>query len=91
MIGRRQIITLLGGAAAWPLAVRAQSERMRRVGVLMPGAADDPENLASLARFKNRLRELNWIEGRTVAIEQRFAESRTADWLIGGTSAMVEW
>ena len=72
---RRAFITLLGGAAAWPLAARAQSERMRRVSVLIGGAADDPADLASLARFKNRLRELNWIEGRTVAVEQRFAVS----------------
>src|SRR6516164_3577805 len=72
---RREFITLLGGAAAWPLAARAQSERMRRVSVLIGGAADDPADLASLARFKNRLRELNWIEGSTVAFEQHSAES----------------
>ena len=77
MIRRRGFITLLGGAAAaWPLAARAQqSGGMRRVGVIMATTADDPDGLASLARFKNRLRELNWIEGRTVAVEQRFAES----------------
>jgi len=76
MIRRREFITLLGGAAAWPVAARAQqSDRMRRVGVIMATTADDPDGLASLARFKNRLRELNWIEGRTVAIEQRFAVS----------------
>ena len=74
---RREFITLLGGAAAaWPVAARAQqSGRMRRVGVIMAAAADDPDGLASLARFKNRLRELNWIEGLTVAVEQRFAVS----------------
>ena len=74
---RRDFITLLGGAAAaWPVAARAQqSGRMRRVGVIMATTADDPDGLARLALFKNRLRELNWIEGRTVAVEQRFAES----------------
>jgi len=72
---RREFITLLGGAAAWPLAARAQSERMRRVSVLIGGAADDPADLASLARFKNRLRELNWIEGPMFEVEQHSAES----------------
>jgi putative ABC transport system substrate-binding protein len=73
---RRDFITLLGGAAAWPLSARAQQpERVRRIGVLMGGDENDPDGLASLARFKNRLRELNWIEGRTVAVEQRFAQS----------------
>ena len=76
MIRRRGFITLLGGAAAWPVAARAQqSDRMRRVGVIMATTADDPDGLARLALFKNRLRELNWIEGRTVAVEQRFAVS----------------
>jgi putative tryptophan/tyrosine transport system substrate-binding protein len=55
---RRQFITLLGGAAAWPLAARAQQgERVRRIGVLMNLAADDPEGQARVAAFLQGLQE----------------------------------
>jgi putative tryptophan/tyrosine transport system substrate-binding protein len=59
-VNRRKFITLLGGAAAaWPLAVRAQQgERMRRIGVLMNLAADDPESSARLTAFVQGLQEL---------------------------------
>jgi len=72
---RREFITLLGGAAAtWPLAARAQqAERLRRVGVLMGGAADDPDDLARLAGFKQGLERLGWSEGRNLQIDIRFA------------------
>ena len=69
-VKRREFITLLGGAAAWPLAVRAQQgERMRRIGVLMPAAADDPESQARLAAFHRGWR--NWAGpiGRNVRID----------------------
>ena len=53
---RREFIALLGGAAAWPLAARAQqAERVRRVGVLMNSAADDPEGQARMAAFRQGL------------------------------------
>jgi putative tryptophan/tyrosine transport system substrate-binding protein len=71
---RREFITLLGGAAAaWPLAARAQqSERVRRIGVLMPLAADDAEGQARLAAFLQGLRELGWTDGRNVRIDTRW-------------------
>ena len=60
---RREFITLLGGAAAWPLAARAQQgERVRRIGVLMSLAADDPEGQARLAAFLQGLQQLGWTD-----------------------------
>ena len=71
---RREFITLLGGAAAWPLAARAQQgERMRRIGVLMTSAADDPEGQARVAAFLQGLQQLGWTEGRNVRIDTRWA------------------
>jgi putative tryptophan/tyrosine transport system substrate-binding protein len=73
-VKRRDFITLLGAVAAWPLAVRAQqAERMRRIGVFMPGVADDPEYQARNAGFLQRLGELGWIVGRNVRIDYRWA------------------
>ena len=73
---RREFITLLGGAAAgWPLAARAQrGGKLPTIGLLSASSADTvPENRAAFVR---RLQELGWIEGRTVAIEYRYAEGR---------------
>ena len=59
-IGRRKFLATLGGAAAWPLAARAQQgERMRRIGVLMNLAADDPEGLARVTAFAQGLQQLD--------------------------------
>jgi len=70
---RREFILLFGGAAAWPLAVRAQQpERMRRIGVLLPSAADDPEYQARMKAFSERLAQLGWVEGRNIQIEKRW-------------------
>jgi ABC-type uncharacterized transport system substrate-binding protein len=70
---RRQFITLLGGAAAaWPLAARAEGERIRRIGVLMTLAADDPEGQARLTAFVQGLQELGWTDGRNVRIDYRW-------------------
>ena len=74
MIGRREVMTLLGGAAAWPLAARAQQpERMRRIGLLMTLAADDPEAQARNAAFLQALGELGWTVGRNVQIDYRWS------------------
>jgi putative ABC transport system substrate-binding protein len=75
-IRRREFITLLGGtAAAWPLAARAQqSAKLPTIGFLGPNTATVMSQWVNA--FVQRLRELGWIEGRTVAIEYRFAEGR---------------
>jgi putative tryptophan/tyrosine transport system substrate-binding protein len=75
---RRELITLLGGAAAasvsWPLPARAQQrERIRLVGLLWGLAADDPESQRRFAAFAGGLRELGWTEGKNVAFELRYA------------------
>ena len=67
---RRDFITLVGGAAAWPLSARAQQpERARRIGVLMNFAADDSEGQARLAAFLQELQQLGWTDGRNVRID----------------------
>jgi ABC-type uncharacterized transport system substrate-binding protein len=71
---RREFITLLGGAViAWPLAARAQQERIRRIGVLHSLASDDPEGQARLTAFVQGLQELGWTDGRNVRIDYRWA------------------
>jgi putative ABC transport system substrate-binding protein len=73
---RREFITLLGGAATWPLAARAQqAEKMRRIGVLMSFAANDPEAQLRVAAFEKGLQDLRWAEGRNLRIEYRWAEN----------------
>ena len=71
---RREFITLVGGAAAWPFAARAQQrERMRRIGVLMSTAADDPEGQARLAAFLQGLQQWGWTVGRNLQIDYRWS------------------
>jgi putative ABC transport system substrate-binding protein len=75
---RRDFISLVGGAAAWPLAARAQQpEQMRRVGVLMNRAADETEGQARLAAFQQALQQLGWSNGRNVRIDIRWGEDDT--------------
>jgi ABC-type uncharacterized transport system substrate-binding protein len=100
---RRQLITLLGGAAAWPLGARAQqADKVPTIGFLgtTTAAAWGPWTAA----FVQRLRELGWIEGRNLAIEYRWADGRTGrfaeiaaefvrlkvDVIVAGGSAAVE-
>jgi putative ABC transport system substrate-binding protein len=72
-IERRKFLATLGGAAAaWPLAVRAQQERMRRIGVLMSISEDDPLAQARVATFRQALVELGWTEGRNLTITWRW-------------------
>src|SRR5262245_25612621 len=71
---RREFVTLLGGAAAWPLAARAQQgEGMRRIGVLLNVAADDPMGQARVAAFAQGLQAAGWYDGRNVRIDTRGA------------------
>jgi putative ABC transport system substrate-binding protein len=71
---RREFISLLGGAAAWPLAAWAQQpDRMRRIGVLSGSAEDDPNGKAWIAALQEGLEKLGWREGRNVQIDYRFA------------------
>jgi ABC-type uncharacterized transport system substrate-binding protein len=78
---RRQFITLLGGAAvAWPLAASAQqSERMRRIGVLLPATADDPVWQTRFGAFLQGLQQSGWSIGQNVRIETRWATINAAE------------
>jgi putative ABC transport system substrate-binding protein len=80
MMRRRDLVSLLGGAViAWPIVTRAQqTERMRRIGVLM-GVANDSEGQARIAAFKQVLQTLGWTEGTNVQIDVRWAEGNVAD------------
>ena len=70
---RRHFITLLGGAAAWPLAARAQQgQRMRRIGVLMAGDENDPERKTFVSAFTQALAGLGWTDGRNVRMDLRW-------------------
>src|SRR5262249_30652665 len=72
---RREFISLIGGAvAAWPLAARAQrAERMRRIGVLLPATADDPQRQVWFGAFLQGLAQSDWIIDRNVQIDTRWA------------------
>jgi putative tryptophan/tyrosine transport system substrate-binding protein len=73
-VKRREFITLLGGAAAWPLAARAQQpQQMRRIGVLMGWNETDREAQSNLAAFVQALQQLGWTDGRNMRIDYRWS------------------
>ena len=77
---RRAFITLLGSAAAWPLAARAQQgEQVRRIGILLPVAADDAEFQTRVGAFLQGLQQLGWAIGRNVRIDTRWAGANAAE------------
>src|SRR5436190_1118029 len=77
---RREFISLLGGAAAWPLAAHAQQpDRIRQIAVLAPLPEGDPEMTARLAGFRRGLEKRGWSEGRNVRMDSRFAPDSSAD------------
>jgi len=71
---RRAFIAGLGGAAAWPLAARAQTDRVRQIGTLMNFAATDQVGQGMLGAFRQRLQSLGWDDGRNVRITERYAD-----------------
>jgi hypothetical protein len=91
---RREFISLLGGAAAWPLAARAQQgRRMRRVGALMPYAANDPHAQARNAAFLQGLQQLGWTVGTMAAawsIAAYAQESATMPATSGTTASLPQ-
>ena len=77
---RRQFITLFGGATTWPLVARAQqSERMRRVQVLVGYGGTDLEGQGRVGAFRDGLKALGWIDGRNVSLGVHFSASTPTD------------
>ena len=81
-IRRREFVALLGGAAAWPLAARAQQrDRVQRIGVLLPSAETDEQSLSTMRLTRDELQKLGWIEGRNMQLDflfgDNFDENRT--------------
>ena len=76
MIRRREFITVLGGAASWPLAAHAQQgDRVRRIGVLSLGDENDPVQKTFVSAFTQALADLGWTDGRNVRIDLRWADA----------------
>src|SRR6516164_5359446 len=88
---RRQFLTLLGGAAAWPLAARAQqsTSTVRRIGFLLPGGPRTTVVRGQLEAFRQGLKEYGWIEGQNISVEYRFAEGKE-DALPGIAAELVQ-
>jgi putative tryptophan/tyrosine transport system substrate-binding protein len=75
---RRDLIKLVGGAAAWPMAARAQGGPMRRVGALFSGREDDPLVKLQVAAFEQALQARGWVKGRNVQFDYRWAAADDA-------------
>lgn len=75
---RREFIGLLGSSVAWPLAARAQQQKLSRIGVLTGIAANDAETKARVAAFSQELQRLGWVEGRDVRFDIRGSAGQTA-------------
>jgi putative ABC transport system substrate-binding protein len=89
MMRRREFITLLGGAAAWPLAARAQQgERMRRIGVLMLYPENDPQGQLRVTSFRQGLEKLGWSVGRNVQIDFQWGLG-DADWIRSAAAQLL--
>jgi putative ABC transport system substrate-binding protein len=86
MIGRRTFVAGLGSAVVWPMAARAQQgDRVRRIGVLMGGDENDPEQKRRLTAFTQVLAELGWTDGRNARMDLRFgADSNRRAWAQAG-------
>jgi putative ABC transport system substrate-binding protein len=82
-MNRRDFITLVGGAAAWPLAARAQQTKSARIGFL--GVDSASNHAPRLAAFRAGLRDLGWVEGRNIQIELRWADGN-----YGAVTALAE-
>ena len=79
ILQRRELITLLGGAAAWPLAAHAQQrDRVRRIGVLMAFDENDPAGKLRVSAFTQALASLGWTDGRNVRIDFRWGAAATS-------------
>jgi putative ABC transport system substrate-binding protein len=79
-IGRRELLVALGGAAAWPLAARAQQgDRMRRIGIVMPFAKGDSEGEARIRAFKQELAKLGWTDTGNIQFDERWPADNMDD------------
>ena len=88
-VKRRDFIALIGGAAAWPLAARAQQPaRVRTIGFLLPGGSRTTVVRPQLEAFRQGLKEYGWIEGQNISVEYRFAEGKE-DALAGIAAELV--
>ena len=86
---RRQFITLLGGAAAWPLTARAQQPAVRRIGVLMLYPENDPEGQLRATAFRQGLNKLGWTAGRNIQIDFHWGLGDT-DWIRSAAAQLLQ-